>query len=96
LLDDYLSALLHHRTVAIWMDGDKSVAAHPVIGERLERNNAEMRHRLAGTGRPDAAGAVRASAVLGAIWRPIRNLTGVEVAPHREALIETALQGFRR
>lgn len=93
LLDDYTDALLRHRTVAIWVDGDKSVANHPEIGARLTSNNQTMRSLIAG---PDASrrDRVRASAVLGAIWRPIRNLTEIDVASHKNEIVAIALDGY--
>ncbi len=94
LLDDYIDALLRHRTIAVWVDGDKSVASHPSIGARLDENNREMRILLAGrdASRRDR---VRASAVLGAIWRPIRNLTEIDVAAHKDEIVTAVLDGVQ-
>jgi hypothetical protein len=93
ILDEYIDALLRHRTVAIWVDGDKSVANHPTIGGRLEWNNRAMRTLIAG---PNAlrGARVRASAMLGAIWRPIRNLTEIDVGPHKDEIVALAVDGF--
>lgn len=91
LLDDYLGALLDHRLVAAWMDGDKAVASHHDIGRRLKANNRRMGELLnLGGGR---AGQVRASALLGSMWRPIRNLPEIDVAEFRRGLVEAALDG---
>lgn len=93
LLDAYVDVLLAHRLVAVWVDGDKSVLNHPTIGERLRRNNRRMRGLIAGS---DASrrDLVRASAVLGAIWRPIRNLTDVDVSGYKQEVVATAVHGF--
>lgn len=92
LLDDYLGALLDHRLVAVWMDGDKSVASHPTVGRRLKANNRRMSELLSlGDGR---AARVRASALLGSMWRPIRNLPEIDVAAYRRELTTAALEGL--
>ena len=64
LLLAYIDVLIDQRDVAIWIDGDKSVLNHPVIGPRLKKNNRVMRGLISG---PNATNAVRvrASAVLG-------------------------------
>ena len=93
LLDAYIDVLLAYRMVAVWVDGDKSVLSHPIVGKRLAGNNRRMRALIAG---PDATrrNQVRASAVLGAIWRPIRNLTDIDVAGYKQEVIATAVHGF--
>jgi AcrR family transcriptional regulator len=93
LLDAYVDVLLRHRLVAIWVDGDKSVLNHPTVGKRMAHNNRRMRALIAG---PNASKAdlVRASAVLGAVWRPVRNLTDIDIGSYKEAVIATAVHGF--
>jgi AcrR family transcriptional regulator len=93
LLDAYVEVLLAYRMVAVWVDGDKSVLNHPTVGERMAGNNRRMRALIAGA---DASrrDLVRASAVLGAIWRPIRNLTDIDVAGYKREVIATAMHGF--
>ncbi len=93
LLEDYTDALLRHRTVAIWVDGDKSVVNHPTIGARLKDNNRAMRALIAGPG-ASRRDRIRASAVLGAIWRPIRNLPDIDIASHKDEIIAIALDGL--
>jgi hypothetical protein len=80
--------------VAIWMDGDKSVDSHPTVGTRLRENNRRMRNLIAGEG-ATAATRIGASSVLGAIWRPIRNLTDIDVSEHKDELVSAALEGFQ-
>lgn len=89
LLSAYLDALVTHRPVAMWLDGDKSVLGHPLVGQRLERNNARMRLLIAGDTSEEAE--VAASAALGALWRPIRNLTETNLATHRNEIIDAAM-----
>ncbi len=89
LLGRYFDALAAHRRVAIWIDGDKSVLSHTVVGARLMANNTKMRHLLAGNRRRGEQ--VSAAAVLGAIWRPVRNLTDTDVVIHRSRILEAAM-----
>lgn len=72
VLDDYLDALCRHNQAAAWIDGDKSVLNHGDLGARLDVNNRRV-HRLLTGPRPSAAAQAKASAVLGMMWRPIRN-----------------------
>ena len=71
-LTDYLAALCRHRDVAAWIDGDKSILNHSHLGARLTANNQRV-HRLLCGSRPSKAARAKASAVLGMLWRPIRN-----------------------
>lgn len=71
-LGDYLATLQRHRDVARWIDGDKSILNHPHLGLRLDANNRRA-HRLLVGPRPTARARAQASAVLGMLWRPIRN-----------------------
>ena len=72
LLADYLETLWRHRDVAAWIDGDKSVLNHGDLGARLDANNRRA-HRLLAGPRPSTARRAMASAILGMLWRPIRN-----------------------
>lgn len=71
-LTDYLDALSLHREVAVWIDGDKSILNHGDLGSRLTANN-QRAHRLFCGPRPSRAARAQASAVLGMLWRPVRN-----------------------
>lgn len=93
VLCEYTDVLIRHRTVAAWVDGDKSVLNHPVVGRRLRRTNRAMRSLLLGP-RDDRAARVRATAVLGALWRPVRNLPDVDLAAHRDDIVAVALEGL--
>jgi AcrR family transcriptional regulator len=88
MLRDYLDALDRHHQVVEWVDGDKSVLNHGDLGVRLDRNNAAM-HRLLTPRRMTASSRAQASAVLGMLWRPIRNgfVTGDK---SKEAVIDLA------
>lgn len=72
MLAEYLEALWRHRDVAAWIDGDKSVLNHGDLGARLDANNRRA-HRLLAGPRPTAINRAKASAILGMLWRPIRN-----------------------
>lgn len=71
-LADYLAALCRHRDVATWIDGDKSILNHGDLGARLTANNNRA-HRLLCGSRPSRVARAQASAVLGMLWRPVRN-----------------------
>jgi AcrR family transcriptional regulator len=91
LLGDYIDALLRHRKAAVWIDGDKSVSSHPEVGARLDQVNLAMRRLIVG-GDTDAEALVWAASVLGAIWRPVRNLTDIDVSHHRSQILSAALE----
>jgi AcrR family transcriptional regulator len=71
-LEDYLTTLYRHRKTARWIDGDKSVLNHGDLGARIDANNRRA-HRLLCGSRPNKTARALASAVLGMLWRPIRN-----------------------
>lgn len=72
MLGDYLDALCRHHQIAAWVDGDKSILNHGDLGARLDANNRRA-HRLLTGPKPNAAARAQASAVLGMLWRPVRN-----------------------
>lgn len=88
-LTDYLAALWRHRSAAEWIDGDKSILNHGDLGARLDTNNKRVHTILAGP-KPSRAKRARASAILGMLWRPVRNgyLTD-DVRAHRD-IVELA------
>lgn len=94
LLGRYLDALIAHRRVAMWVDGDNSVLHHSEVGGRLTVNNEKMRGFIAGSRRE--ADHVAAAAVLGALWRPIRNLSDTDLEAHRNELLNTAVAATER
>ena len=94
LLAAYLDVLVEHRDLVTWIDGDKAVLEHPVLGKRLADSNRRVRDAIRGDNR-SAAARLGASAALGALWRPLRNLTDVDAAAQREALLEAAMAVVR-
>ncbi len=89
LLGRYLDALCRHRQVAAWIDGDKSILNHGDLGARLTANNRRV-HRLLTGPRPGAAAQAQASAVLGMLWRPVRNGYLTTNTRTRAAVVELA------
>ena len=71
-ISDYLDALWKHRTATEWIDGDKSVLNHGNLGSRLDATNARFHDLVIGT-RATGVDKALASAVLGMLWRPVRN-----------------------
>ncbi|NNF63220.1 MAG: TetR/AcrR family transcriptional regulator [Acidimicrobiia bacterium] len=91
LLEDYMGVLMEHEEVVTWIDGDKSVLNHPSLGRQLRESNKAMRSALAGEDRSKRA-RVEAAAVLGMLWRPMRNLDASEVDSTRDTLIDLAVE----
>lgn len=89
LLAEYLEALWRHRDVAAWIDGDKSVLNHGDLGARLDANNRRA-HRLLAGSRPSVANRAKASAILGMLWRPIRNGHLGSSPGTRQAIVDLA------
>lgn len=90
MLSDYIDALLGHRTVVIWVDGDKAITSHPTIGKRLRANNQAMRRAIRGDN-PSSVSRLLAASALGMVWRPIRNLVEVDVEKQKAALLDAVL-----
>lgn len=91
LLDGYLGVLVEHRDVAVWVDTDPALRHHPRFGRRLSGLNERVISALV-TG-DDPAERVRALAVLGGIWRPVRILAVEDIAAHQREIVEAALAG---
>ncbi|MEL7209287.1 MAG: TetR/AcrR family transcriptional regulator [Actinomycetota bacterium] len=89
LLESYMEALWRHRDVAAWMDGDKSILNHGDLGARLEANNRRM-HRLLVGARPSKVDRAKASAILGMLWRPVRNGNLGTSSRTRTAIVDLA------
>lgn len=90
MLSDYIDVLLRHRSTVVWVDEDKAVQSHPVVGLRLRSNHQAMRKALRGDNRSSAS-RIMSSATLGAIWRPLKNLPDVDIEASREVLLSSAL-----
>lgn len=88
-VDDYLAVLCSHREQAEWIDGDKSILNHRDLGSRLDANNRRA-HRLIAGPRPSKAARAQASAVLGMLWRPVRNGYVASDVGSRRAIVELA------
>jgi AcrR family transcriptional regulator len=94
-LCDYLVALQRHQVVVRWIDGDKSILNHDELGARLDANNRRAHRLLTGDGRPSRTARALASAVLGMLWRPIRNGYLPDDPRSRQAVIDLATQAAR-
>ena len=90
-LGEYLATLDRHREVACWIDGDKSVLNHEELGARLDANNRRAHVLLAGR-RPSKTTRAKASAILGMLWRPVRNGYLPDDPRARRAVVELATQ----
>jgi AcrR family transcriptional regulator len=90
LLKAYLDVLIYHRDLLVWIDADRAVLSHPLLGARIAESNRRMREAIRGDSR-SAAARLGASAVLGMLWRPLRNLTEIDVTGEKEALLAVAV-----
>jgi AcrR family transcriptional regulator len=90
LLGDYLATLCAHRQVVEWLDGDKSILNHGDLGTRLDLNNQKM-HELLARGRPSKISRAQASAILGMLWRPVRNGYLAHDASSKAAVLTAAV-----
>lgn len=88
-LGEYLEALCRHHQVASWIDGDKSVLNHGDLGSRLDTNNRRVHMLLTGAD-PSEVNQARASAILGMMWRPVRNGFLTSNAETKAAILELA------
>ncbi len=92
-IERYLDALLSHADLVTWIDGDRSVLSHPVVGGRLDHHLVKMRSML-GDGRADSE--LRGSMALAAMWRPIRNLDATDVESYRGSVVDAVLAILNR
>ncbi|MBT8165649.1 MAG: TetR/AcrR family transcriptional regulator [Acidimicrobiia bacterium] len=90
LLSAYLDVLVEHRDLLIWVDADKAVLHHPRLGKRLTDSNQRLREAIRGDNR-SAAARLGASAVLGTLWRPLRNLPELSVESEKQTILEAAM-----
>ena len=90
LLGEYLSALCRNRQVVEWLDGDKSILNHGDLGSRLDLNNRRM-HTLLARNRPSKVNRAQASAILGMLWRPVRNGYLDDDEASHAAVLDTAV-----
>jgi hypothetical protein len=90
LLSAYLDVLIEHRDLVIWIDGDKAVLQHPTLGMRLAESNRRVREAIRGDNRSSAA-RLGAAAVLGTLWRPLRDMTEVDAAREKDVMLAAAM-----
>ena len=91
LLADYLDVLCRHRAVTEWIDGDKSILHHGDLGARLDANNRRAHVLLVGARRPTATARAQSSAILGMLWRPVRNGYLTSGTQARKAVVDLAI-----
>jgi AcrR family transcriptional regulator len=73
LLSAYQGLLLRRREVAVFLDREPTLAAHPELGDRLRAVADDLRGLLAGPD-PTEVDHIRAAAALGAVRRPTLRL----------------------
>lgn len=86
----YLDTVIAHHDIAIWVDTDPAVQHHDVFGTRLRTINDRLTAVVTG-GSGDRRDTIRAFAVLGALWRPARQLDAFELRAHFDEIVDAAL-----
>jgi AcrR family transcriptional regulator len=88
-LSGLLDVLLDHGDVVLLLGRDLGVMHHPLMRARLDEQTARARAQLL-RGRADEASLVRVVATLGTVWRPVLTLDGVDLARHRDVILDAA------
>ncbi len=88
----YLDVLTRNHDLAVWMDTDPVLQAHPRYGGRLESINEAIVRALVGGSRRNAD-RIRALSTLGGVWRPVRTLSRRHIERYRDDILAAALAG---
>ena len=90
----YLDTLTEHHAIARWIDTDQTLQADPRIGGRLDNINKRLCDTITGHSRKKKD-RIRATAVLGGLWRPIREYSPHDITEHRNEIIDAALISYQ-
>ena len=90
----YLDALVDHHPIACWIDTDQALQADPRIGGRLTGINKRLCNTITTHSRK-RSDRIRATAVLGGLWRPIREHPTNDIRQHRDEIIHAALISYQ-
>ena len=86
----FLSVIVEHHDLAVWIDTDQAVQNHPVYGPRLTSINERLIKVIIGGSRRKAD-RIRALSVLGGLWRPARELPTADLISHHAEIVHAAL-----
>ena len=86
----FLSVIVDHHDLAVWIDTDQAVQNHPVYGPRLTAINERLIKLIIGGSRRKAD-RIRALSVLGGLWRPARELPTADLISHHAEIVHAAL-----
>jgi AcrR family transcriptional regulator len=91
-LEGVVDLLLAHQRVFRLLSSDVSASSHPAIAERVDQHNHRLFRYLA----PERgeASMVRAVAVFGLLARPIIALPQLDLADHRQTLLQAAASAY--
>lgn len=89
-LTAYLDVLLDQHDLAVWIDTDPTVQNHPVHGARLSKINRRLVSLITDRSRRKSD-QVRGLAMLGGVWRPVRELGEADLRAHRDEIVDAAL-----
>lgn len=94
VLDSYVSCIISHHEIAIWVDTDTTIQANPDFGGRLRLINNRIIDQLT-NGSTDTGDRIRAMGVLGTLWRPARRVSTDDLTKYKDDMIDSALAGYQ-
>jgi AcrR family transcriptional regulator len=89
-LSRLIDVLLEHRDIVALLARDVTASRMSGVRERLEAQSARLTDAFAGEER-DPARLVRITAALGAVRRPIMDLPHLDLAEHRDTILDSAV-----
>lgn len=89
----YLSAIVAHHDLALWIDTDPAIQSNPRFGGRLNEINTRVTKSFTGRSRRKSD-AIRALGVLGGLWRPARELPVVDLVGHFDEIVDAASASY--
>lgn len=94
LLADLVDVLLEHRQIVTMLASDVSASRMTGVRERLAAQNQRLIDALAGES-PNPERLVRITAALGALRRPLMDLPHLDLAEHRDAILDSATAALK-
>ncbi len=89
----YLSAIVAHHDLAVWVDTDPTIRNDPRFGDRLAEINTAVTKHFTGRSRR-RSDAIRALGVLGGLWRPAREISTDELNEHFDEIVDSAVASY--
>lgn len=93
LVAQYFDVLVANRSVAIWIDTDRAVARHEPVATRRAAIRRRLTTAITG-GSGETADEIRALAVLGGLWRPLRIFESQILAGLKDETVDAAIVSY--